>query len=86
MSSLQSLTDPIGESESQKVALGRALSFRPNLLCLDEPFSAMDEETREEHMAMLTTLKEKECLTIFHITHQMDEVQFLADRSYRRGN
>jgi ABC-type Fe3+/spermidine/putrescine transport system ATPase subunit len=72
---------PIGLSggEAQRVALGRALSFRPAVLLLDEPLSALDEETREEMHGVLRSVKEKTGVTTLHITHHREDSKALAD-------
>ncbi len=69
--------------ESQRVALGRGLSFRPQILCLDEPLSALDDETREEMYALLKTVRERTGVTTLHVTHHLGEAQCLADRILR---
>jgi ABC-type sugar transport system ATPase subunit len=66
--------------ESQRVALGRALSFRPSVLLLDEPLSALDESTRHEMQALLRKVKETTGVTTLHVTHSSDEATALADR------
>ena len=66
--------------ESQRVALGRALSFRPSVLLLDEPFSALDEETRSEMHALLRTVTTATGVTTLHITHSTEEAEALANR------
>lgn len=66
--------------EAQRVALGRALAMRPGVLLLDEPLSALDEETREEMYALLRTVREQTQVTVLHITHSREEAQRLADR------
>ena len=68
--------------ESQRVALGRALSFRPTVLLLDEPLSALDAETREEIQALLRTLTENTGVTTLHITHNSAEATALANRRF----
>lgn len=72
---------PVGLSggEVQRVALGRALSFRPQVLLLDEPLSAVDETTRDSLIAMLNQLRESRAVTVLHITHSRDEAERLAD-------
>lgn len=64
--------------ESQRVALGRALSFRPNVLLLDEPFSALDDVTRREMYALLKNVTQAESVTTLHVTHSQDEAEALA--------
>lgn len=65
--------------ESQRVALGRALSAAPGILCLDEPLSALDHETRQEMCDLLRRIKEETGVTTLHITHNMAETEVLAD-------
>ena len=65
--------------ESQRVALGRALSFRPEVLLLDEPLSALDEATRLEMHGLLRQVQRTTQVTILHITHNSSEADALAD-------
>lgn len=65
--------------ESQRVALGRALACQPAVLCLDEPLSALDEESREEMCAVLRTIRTRTGVTILHVTHSQTEAKRLAD-------
>jgi ABC-type sugar transport system ATPase subunit len=69
--------------ESQRVALGRALSFRPSVLLLDEPLSALDETTRSEMQALLREVTRESGVTTLHITHSADEAAALADRRFQ---
>ena len=69
--------------ESQRVALGRALAHRPPVLLLDEPFNAVDEETRDRLLTWLTILRDQRTTTILHVTHHRAEAERLADRHYR---
>jgi len=79
---------PLGLSggEAQRVALGRALSVRPGILCLDEPLNALDDETRREMYALLANVRKSTGVTILHVTHNLDEAQQLADRMFRLQN
>ena len=65
--------------EIQRVALGRALSFRPGILCLDEPLSALDEETREEMYRLLHSVREHSPVTTLHVSHSATDARQLAD-------
>ena len=65
--------------ESQRVALGRALSFRPSVLLLDEPLSALDEETRLTAQGLLKNLSKITGVTILHVTHNQEEADALGD-------
>lgn len=65
--------------ESQRVALGRALSFRPAVLLLDEPLSALDAVTRWEMQGLLRKVKQTTDVTTLHVTHDLDEATALAD-------
>lgn len=69
--------------ERQRVALGRALSFRPRILCLDEPLSALDDETRRQMCDLLDSIRVKTGVTTLHITHNLAEAQILADCLFR---
>lgn len=68
--------------ESQRVALGRALSFQPSVLLLDEPFSALDEATREEMHALLRRVTASTGVTTLHVTHSSSEAEALANRRF----
>jgi ABC-type sugar transport system ATPase subunit len=72
--------------EAQRVALGRALSARPRVLCLDEPLSALDDETRQEMYELLEQVRESTSVTILHVTHNLDEAEQLADRIFLLRN
>lgn len=69
--------------EGKRVALGRALAARPEVLCLDEPFSALDEETNAEICDLLKDLQRTQGITTLHITHGSAEARRLADHRFR---
>lgn len=69
--------------ERQRVALGRALSFQPRVLCLDEPLSALDDDTRVRMCELLSDVQKKTGTTTLHVTHNRDEAERLADYLFR---
>jgi NitT/TauT family transport system ATP-binding protein len=64
----------------QRVNLARALAVDPELLLLDEPFAALDAQTREIMQSELVKIWEATHKTALFITHQIDEAIYLADR------
>lgn len=66
--------------QNQRVALARALVLRPRILLMDEPFGALDAQTREEMQELLVKLfEERSCLIVF-VTHDVTEALLLGDR------
>jgi ABC-type sugar transport system ATPase subunit len=65
--------------ERQRVALGRALSFQPGVLCLDEPLSALDDDTRQQMCELLQSVQKRTHVTVLHVTHNRAEAQLLGD-------
>ena len=66
--------------QAQRVSLARALVSEPDLVLLDEPFSALDALTRIEMHALVTQLWERHQPAILLVTHDVDEAVALADR------
>jgi len=69
----------ISGGERQRAALAQALARGPQILLLDEPFSALDVKTRTRLRAMLKTIKSEWRLPVVHVTHDLEEAAFLAD-------
>jgi molybdate transport system ATP-binding protein len=65
--------------ERQRVGFGRALLTQPKLLLMDEPLSALDRKTKGEILPFIEKLRDHFSLPIFYITHDMTEVERLAE-------
>ena len=75
--------DGLSGGERQRVALGRALAAKPQVLLLDEPLSALDDDTREPLADLLHKVQRETAVTVLHITHQRSEAARLADVLFR---
>ena len=66
--------------QQQRVALARALAAQPKLLLLDEPFSALDENLREDMRRLVLDLKQEFSMTVILVTHDREEALSMSDR------
>lgn len=67
--------------EQQKVNLARALALKPSVLLLDEPVSAIDEDTRDSLCGKLRSIQRETGVTTLHISHNRRETDLVADRA-----
>ena len=66
--------------EQQRVAIARAVVGRPRMLFLDEPFSALDEELKQESRELVKEFIKEQNIPVLLITHDKRDVDFLADK------
>ena len=76
----------ISGGEQQRTAIARSMAPGPELLMLDEPFSALDRELKEELYAELNHIFNERQQTIILVTHDLDEAKILSDNQIKLEN
>ena len=74
------MPNALSGGQQQRVALARALAAQPKLLLLDEPFSALDENLREDMRSLVLSLRREFNMTVILVTHDREEALSMSDR------